>query len=237
MARKVFEMAKFRPGPTIAQISGSIGGTTYSRNRYGMYARNRVAPVMPSSEYITNAKARFETASMAWQALTAGQKLAWKAYAEQNPVIDSLGQSQILSPHVAYISLNSRMLLMGNSQISAPPITATPNPLSSLSLTADIGLGGVAMAFATSPLGAAEKLFISACVKDSAGINYVKNSLRYCGVSSAAETTPFDCKSLIEGRVGTLVVGQILHVSVAVIDNLSGQLSQPLIDSATVVST
>jgi hypothetical protein len=34
-------MAKVLLGPTIAEARGQIGGTVYSRNRYGAYIRHR----------------------------------------------------------------------------------------------------------------------------------------------------------------------------------------------------
>ena len=36
---------KFTPGPTVASLSGSVGGQTYSRNRGGAYIRNRAIPI------------------------------------------------------------------------------------------------------------------------------------------------------------------------------------------------
>jgi len=221
-------MAKYTSGPTVAAVSGSVGGTTYSRNRYGQYMRQRSIPTVSTTTYALAAKARLEAVSMAWQALDTAQKIAWRMYAEQNPVQDSLGVTQILTAHTTYVSLNTRMHLLGNALIADPPITPTPNPLTALSLSADIGVGDFDLVFAPTPTGAAEMLYIRGCVIDSPGVAYVQNYLRYLGVSTVAQATPFDPQSIIEARFGTLIVDQTVHLEVSIIDNLSGQVSRPL---------
>ncbi|KKL73251.1 hypothetical protein LCGC14_2076760, partial [marine sediment metagenome] len=63
-------MAIITPGPTVAAISGSIGGTVYSRNRGGAYIRNRAIPVDPNTSFQINVRAILAAQSQNWADLT-----------------------------------------------------------------------------------------------------------------------------------------------------------------------
>lgn len=230
-------MAKYLPGPMATHISGSVGGTTYSHNRYGLYSRRRAIPVTATSSYAVNAKTRLSNRSQAWQGLTAAQRLAWREWAADHPVIDALGQQQLLTGHAAYVALNTRIDAMGGTAITDPPIIAAPPGLTSLVQDADIGAGDTDLTFTATPLAAGDYLWIKSAVIDSAGINYVENKLRFIGVSAAAQASPFSHQSLVEARFGTLIVGQYLHVEVSVFDVSTGLLSQPLKDVTIVTTT
>lgn len=230
-------MAKFTPGPMVAAISGSQGGTVFSRNRYGAYTRFRAIPVTSTTEFALNAKSRLATASQAWNSISAAQRLSWKSWAAQNPVVDPLGQQQILAGNAAYIQLNARLAAQGTPPISAPPIVDAPTALLTLSATYDIGAGTFELAFTTTPLGAGNVLIINAAVVNSAGIEYVRNFMKQVGFSAAAQASPFDPQTLIEARFGALVVGQLVHYEIAVLDTATGLKSEPLKTSGTVITT
>lgn len=230
-------MAKFTPGAIVARISGSSGGVVYSHNRGGMYFRNRSTPVISTTEYALESKARMAFFSQQWRTLSEANRLAWKQYAAEKPIIDTLGDSRNMSAANAYIKLNSRLDLAGIAAISVPPTSAAPPALLSLTLTADIGAGSVAVAYTATPLGAGKRLWIQAAVTSSPAVVYIKNLLRFCGVSAAAAASPMDIQAIVEARLGTLVVGQSLTVMVASFDGVSGELSPPLRDSAIVVTT
>jgi hypothetical protein len=230
-------MAKFLPGPTVASVSGSIGGTVFSRNRYGMYMRNRTKPVVSTTSYATAAKARLAAGSTAWQGLTNAQRDAWRHWANNNPVIGSLGMQQVLTGHAAYVGNYCRALILSETPLDVPPITAAPAPLTSLVLDADLGLGDVDLTYTATPTGAAEKLWIDAAVSDSAGIRWVENLYRFVGLSGVAEASPFVILSIVEARLGTLINDQTLHVRVRVVENVGMMLSAPLSDSAVVETT
>jgi len=230
-------MAKYSPGPLAGQISGSIGGSTYSHNRYGPYIRRRAVPVTSTSEDALNAKARFGGTSQAWQALTAPEKLAWAAWGQYNPVIDSLGMAQPLAGNVAYIQLNTRLLQAGEAEISVPPIIPAPLSLATLVQDCDIGVGDCDLTYTATPLAAGLMLRIRAAVVNSEGIKYVRNLMRVVGFSAAAQASPFDHQALIEAKFGTLIVGQTVHVLVDVLDTATGLVSAALKDVTIVTTT
>lgn len=228
---------KFTPGPAVAAASGSLGGTVFSRNRYGAYTRNRAIPVNPQTTFQMGTRATLSNLSTAWGGLTSGQQLAWREWANQNPIIDALGQSQTLAGNAAYIQLNARLLAIGLTAVATPPITTAPDALITLTSEGDIGTGDFELNFTTTPLGAAESLWIQAAVTNSTGITYVTNLLRFVGASAAAQASPFDAQSIIEARFGSLIVGQTVHQWVSVLDRASGLLSPPRRTSVVVSST
>lgn len=230
-------MAKFTPGPTVAAVSGSMGGTVFSHNRYGMYFRNRSIPTRSTTVAALAAKARMATVSAAWRAITATQQLSWKHWAEVNPIIDRLGQAQVLQPNAAFNQLNNIIHLLGGTQIDVPPTAAGPIPLATLVFTADIGATTFDIAYTATPLPADQHLIVRAAVVDSLGVNYVKNLLRITEISSAAQASPLDIQAGIEAVFGTLVVGQKVSLEISVGDATTGLTAPPLRADAVVVDT
>lgn len=230
-------MAKFTSGPMVAAISGSISGTTFAHNRGGPYARKRAIPITSTTSFALDAKARLSNASQDWQGLTNLQRAAWLSWALQNPVTDTLGFSRHLTGAQAYISLNTRLANIAAPRLLDPPVVPAPDGLLTLTQDGDIGIGDVDIVFTATPLGATEKLYIQCAVTNSQGINNVNSLLRLVGFSPAAQGTPFDNQSIIEARLGTLIVGQKLHLRCSVMDNVTGLLSLPLVDSVVITTT
>lgn len=230
-------MAIFTPGPTVASVSGSIGGTVYSHNRGGPYMRNRSIPVTSQTTYSLAARSRMQTASAAWQGLTDGQRAAWLFWAVANPQTNALGKSIQLTGQQAYVSNSVRMQIAAETPLTTPPIIPAPVALTSAAQDGDIGVGEVELVFAATPLAAGDLLWMYAAVTNSAGINYVQNLLRLCALSAKAQATPWDNKSAIEDRIGTLVVDQKLTVFVRVMSTVSGLISAPIRSSVIVDTT
>lgn len=218
-------MAIITPGPMVAAISGSIGGTVFSRNKGGAYTRNRAIPVDPNTNAQQNARSIMATQSAAFSDLTAAQRAAWENWAIQNKVTNALGNQIQLSGHQAYVQINARLAHDAQSVLDDPPIANAPDGLVTVVQDGDIGIGDFDLEFTVSPLGATEKLWLQAAVVNSAGISYVRNLFRFIGTSAAAETTPFDNESLVVARFGTLIVGQTVHMRASVFDTDTGLLS------------
>jgi len=100
-------MALIRLGGGVADIRGSIGGWTFSRNRGGAYIRNRVVPVNPGSPY--QQAIRFAVAELTtrWvEVLTDPQRIAWELYAESVPLPNSLGDPRNVGGIAMYVRSN-----------------------------------------------------------------------------------------------------------------------------------
>ncbi len=227
----------YTPGPLVSALSGSVGGQTFSHNRGGQYVRRRAIPITSTTPEALAAKARLATQSSAWQGLTDGERTAWAFWASANPSINALGNSIILTGQQAFVGINTRLTLALLPALVTPPIIPAPVALLTAVQDGDIGLGNVDLEFTATPLGAAEYLWIRAAVTNSAGINYIEDLLKFCGVSGAAATSPFDDQAIIEARVGTLVVGQTLTVLTSVFSSASGLLSLPIRSRVLITTT
>lgn len=230
-------MAKIKLGPIVGQISGSIAATVFARNRAGWYARTRAIPTNPNTDAQQAIRGLFSTVSQAWAALSAAQRAAWENWAAQNLITDVLGDQIQMSGHQAHQKLNTRLTFIGSAVITEPPIEAAPTGLTSITQTGDIGTASFDLAFAATPLGANDKLWMRAAVINSAGIKYHTNLQRFTGVSAAADTSPFDNLAQITAKFGTPIVGQTLHMQASVIDTLTGLRSGELHSDVVITDT
>lgn len=228
-------MAKFTPGPAVAEVRGSVGGTTFSRNRYGAYMRFRAKPTVSTTEYATLAKARMTAATQAWQELTAAQRLAWNQFGREHPIVGSLGMPQAPTGHAAFVGVHIRCAIMGLAAPTVPPITPPPAPLTSFSVVADKTAGTVNMTFTPNPTGANNCIWVEACQVSSGGISYVENLTRQCSFTGANEASPSDTITRVELRIGTLVIGYTFHIYASLVSNATALISAPLRDTDTIV--
>ncbi len=229
-------MAKYTPGPMVAAVSGSVGGTTFSRNRGGQYTRRRAIPTNPDTSAQQIVRAILSTQSQQWADRSDAQRAAWESWASQNPITDVLGQSITLSGHMSYIKLNARLSLDGQTLLTLPPIVNAPDALQTMSITAAIGAADFDVTFTATPVAATVELWLTAAVENSPGVTYVKNRRRRIGTSAANQASPFPYLTLIEAVFGTLIEGQTVHMRVATFDTATGLLSVPLDDKTVVLA-
>ena len=119
-------MALVRLGAGITDIRGSIGGTTFSKNRFGNYMRARTTPVNPRSQRQLTMRAIVASVSAAWSGvLTVFQRAAWEVYADSIVVSNKLGEQVKLTGFNQYIRTNSFNLQNGGARIDDGPIILT----------------------------------------------------------------------------------------------------------------
>src|SRR4051794_13125974 len=106
--------------------SGSMGGTTSSRNHYGQYRRRRAIPVNPSTSYQGAVRDRLANAAASWRALTANRRAGWTDLALQINKSDSLGQSHTMKGFNAYCMVNINRLTAGDAVVTDAPLLVTP---------------------------------------------------------------------------------------------------------------
>lgn len=218
-------MALFTPGVAVAQVSGRVGGTIFSRNRGGAYLRNGSIPSKVLTTKALLYKGYFSAASQAWAALTAAQQLAWTVWARTQSTTNRLGRSITLTGQAQFIGLSSRLLSGGDAIVVTPPVTASPLPIVPTAFTVDSGTGDTELTFADGPLDAGYKLWIKAAKVNSASINNVENLLTTVLISSAAQASPCDLESELIDAFGALQTGAYYILQVRVMDSASGLVS------------
>lgn len=230
-------MAITRQGSVVGEVSGSVGGVVFSRNRGGNYVRTRVKPSNPSTEYQVAVRNALSTASGDWKDLTDAQRAAWKSWADSNPIRNRLGESIRLQGNAAFVELNARLIMLGTASVATPPIVSAPDPLLTLTGSYDVGAGDFQVAYTATPLAAGTKLWVSGCLLSSASINFVQNRLRHFFTSAAAAASPAAIESAFTARFGTPQVGNKVVLTASVIDGTNGLMSSIMRDEGIVVST
>lgn len=218
-------MALYRTGGMIGQISGSIGPNVFSHGRYGPYIRPRVTPVKTGTQAVIDSRFLFGSLSSLWDLLTAGQRAAWKDWAQTNPITNRIGDKQVLSANAAYMMLNTRIATLGADIIDVPPSEGPPTAILITAATATAGTASLSMIFAPSPIPADTAVVIYGCATSRAGQNYFENQLRRVGIIDEAETTPYNALADWVAKIGTLVKDQRLVIDYYTIKSTTGLIT------------
>lgn len=100
-------MALIKFGGGIIEMRGSIGGTVFSRNSSGNYARAKTTPINPNTARQQNIRATMALLTSRWsQVLTASQRAAWNLYASSVAVLNRLGETTHISGYNHFIRSN-----------------------------------------------------------------------------------------------------------------------------------
>lgn len=109
--------------PEGQQRSGSIGGTVWSRNRYGAYIRNRSVPVNPNTDRQVAVRNAVRALTIAWQnVLTQAKRDSWETYAANVVWTNKLGQSVNLTGLNHYIRSNTIRVMNGIDRVDDGPL-------------------------------------------------------------------------------------------------------------------
>lgn len=139
-------MAKIKFGNIVADIRGSIGGITYSKNSFGAYAKNKVSPINPQTSGQTNARAFFTSLTKAWQSLTDVQRDGWSNFGTLYGEPDGFGEVRPISGIAAYIRTNLNLLTYSKTRVDNPPanfsVTLVTPPVGEMvTITENVGPG------------------------------------------------------------------------------------------------
>lgn len=108
--------------PAGTQKSGSTGGTTSSRNRFGAYERSRSVPVNPNTARQVVARNAVNSITIAWNnVLTQVQRDAWNVYAANVSWLNRLGQTVNLTGLNHFIRSNALRVQNGIARVEAAP--------------------------------------------------------------------------------------------------------------------
>lgn len=111
----------------LSDLSGSIGGTTYARNRGGLYARNKTVPINPRTAIQEANRNLFGAISTVYGSLTQGQLDGWRTAGHAYPQINRLGDSYFPSGRQLFMMCNQNLALVDlPSIVDAPPPDALP---------------------------------------------------------------------------------------------------------------
>ena len=178
----------------VTQASGSVGGMTFSRNRYGMYTRAKGLPVNPNSEQQQAVRQIFSALASAWNGvLDSAERAGWDDYAAQMVWSDSLGEPIKLTGQSVYAQCNTPRLQAGLTRVDTAPEVFTQPVFTMPTITADDSDGKINVAFTNTDAWATEvggALLVYAGRPLSPTIKFFKGPYRYAGKVAGAAQAP-----------------------------------------------
>jgi len=116
-------MALIRYGGGVVQMSGSIAGDTFARNRYGNYVRSRTKPINPNTARQVEVRAALSLLTEHWaDVLTAAQRAAWDLYASNVVMKNKLGEAIHLTGFNHFIRSNVLRIMTSGPYVPAGPV-------------------------------------------------------------------------------------------------------------------
>ena len=211
--------------------SGSVGGVTSSRNRFGQYRRTRATPVNPRSAAQGQVRSRMSANAALWRTLTGAQRAGWNDLGLSMVRSDALGQNYSLTGFQAFCSVNNTLAASGAVGVLAAPSLTTPTALLTGILTATTAT--LSLAYTTTPLGAGVKCTVFASPQRSAGRTF-EGDFRQLLTSAAAAASPLDLVAAYTTKFGLPVLGNRIFVSA--VTTIGGFESGAFITSAVVTA-
>jgi hypothetical protein len=176
------------------QASGSIGGVTYSHNRFGMYTRGKVIPVNPNTALQQAARTRLAIFAANWKLLTAEQRQAWAAWAAVVLKTNPLGDQVTLTAFNWYVAVNAQRAQVGGlGQISVPDPALALTTFSTISVVIAAAGNSASVSFAnTDPWATAVGGFMNifAALPVPQTRNFLSGPFRLIGTVPGAVVPP-----------------------------------------------
>lgn len=235
--RKGMALIKFGGG--VADMRGSIGGTVFSRNRYGAIARNRTVPVDPSSTAQQKIRSIMSVVRNAWfNTLTAAQRTAWGTYAAGVEMTNRLGESVYLTGW-NHFARSAACILYNDLDIVAagPTELALPEQDETLSVTASEATGLLSLSFDTDSAWVDEDdayLICYASRGKNPTVNSFKGPYMIAGKLAGDSVTPLTSPQTVTSPY-TLTEGQKVFIQCRIL-RADGRLSEPFRAVCTVAA-
>ena len=183
----------FRP-LIAADMSGSMGGITYSHNKGGAYARIRAIPTNPNTILQQAVRSVLAQLTQMWNTtLTAAQRADWQTYADNVQVINRIGASRLLSGISHYVRSNTPRLYNGFTVVNDAPTIFDLGDFTLPSVTYSAAAGNYSVAFDDADAWCDEDgslLFAYASREQNPTINYFKGPYQALGYVAGNSTTP-----------------------------------------------
>lgn len=217
-------------GAGVLDARGSIGGTTYSRNSSGAYARARVTPVNPNTSRQALIRNVVQFLAQNWSStLTLAMRNAWAAYALAINRQNKLGQVIKLSGFNHYVRCNSPRLQAIAAAVTAGPTDLTlPETDPTFTPTISEATQNLSVVFNNALPWANETggyMLVSVSAPHAPGRNFIGGPFRYAGKIAGVTGTPPTSPATVASP-WPLAEGQKVAVQ-ARVSRADGRLSDP----------
>lgn len=179
----------------IGQASGSLAGSTFSRNRGGAYIRTRSVPTNPGSAFQSAVRAFMADLTSAWgDTLTPAQRAAWDLYATNVPMTDTLGEPRNVGGIGMYCRSNIARLQAALDRVDDAPSTFDLGEFTAPAFGTISEAGGTAgVTFVNTDAWANEDggaMLVLLSRPQNPGVNYFKGPYRFAGLVEGDSVTP-----------------------------------------------
>lgn len=233
-------MALVKLGALAQDVRGSLGGTVFSRNTYGAYARQKVSPVQPVTDHNGRSRSIFGSISQRWSmVLTAAQRAGWEAFAATHTFVNIFGDQIRLAGIAFYQAANRRVGEVGGSYIDTAPATWNVADMGAVTVSA-IAAGGVLTTMSVTisrTLAYHEGLYVFGTPKIIGARAVQKNMLRLINTPTTGPfTNAFNFYAAYQSRFTPLAwaTGDKFAVRVAVLNEDTGAICSPVLVLGTV---
>lgn len=228
-----------QPGPLTAEMRGSVGGTTFSRNRFGQIARQRVTPVNPNTARQAAVRATFQFLTDAWNStLTQLQRDSWNLYGASVVMKNKLGEDIYLTGFNQFIRTNTVQLGNLAGTIADGPTTFTlAEADETIQVAPSEATQLLSLAFDDTMVWCDEDdAFLSIAMSKPvvAGVEYIPGPHRLAGYIDGDSTTPPTSPQTVTAP-WTITEGQKVEVVCRIL-RADGRVSGPFRDQANVAS-
>lgn len=131
-------MARVTYGALVTEIRGSIGGTTFQRNRYGYSVKNKSYPGNRSTPFQYGIRSALNDSVKAWATLSDANRALWESFATTNPQPCKHNPSANLTGYALFVKWNTKNKVGGGDILETPSFTLPTLP----TFAPTIGLGG-----------------------------------------------------------------------------------------------
>lgn len=133
-------MARIIYSGLIDSIRGSIGGTTFQKNKYGYTVKNKPNMTKPWTASQVLNQLYFIKAVRAWREATSATRSNWETWAQTYPQYAKHNASAQLSGFSCFVKWHAYAFLCGKSVDTSPvgPIPAVINPTFKIILTGGV---------------------------------------------------------------------------------------------------
>lgn len=228
-------MASIKLGSIASDIRGSIGGTVFSRNGGGAYAKQRVKGTDPNTTDQGIMRAIISSCISAWTALSATVRTNWGMYAAAVTLVNRLGDAINVSGYNMYCRTRALCVKIGATvPAAAPSIMTLAEQDSTVAATPSAGGGTISVAFDDALAWCAEVGGYMICYMSppqNPTINSYSGQYKICGRFDGA-VVPISSPQVATSKY-TLTAGQKVFMQFRIL-RADGRLSTPFRTSATV---
>ncbi len=156
-------MAITKIGAPLAGIRGTIGGTTFSANRSGTYAKGWSRGSNPRSNLQSKERGTFGGLNANWRALTNAERTDWDTYAAAaaQELFNSLGEGFFASGFNWFVRINVHRLSTDKSlRTTFPTATRPSQPTITTFVVNETGSGNAELTFPDADFGGTDQVIV-----------------------------------------------------------------------------